>query len=161
MSEIGNFRKAKDEYFGGGQNSPLTPAQQQRFTGLEYFEENEDLEFLLSVEEFPEIRFESTRFIPEGAGSGRLLGTLTLHGVEKPVELVVEVLGFGPGMRGDHRAGFSARTTLDRKDFGITWNRALDQGGLVLGDAVEIRIDLEAVREAPEDTAKKEATPGT
>ena len=53
MSEITDFRKAKDQYFGGDQNSPLTNAQRNRFRGLEYFEENVDLQFVLGVEEFP------------------------------------------------------------------------------------------------------------
>ena len=53
MSEIGDFRKAKDQYFGGGQDSPLTPEQRKRFSGLQYFPENPELRFVLSVEEFP------------------------------------------------------------------------------------------------------------
>ena len=53
MSEITDFRKAKDQYFGGDQNPPLTNAQRNRFRGLEYFEENADLQFVLGVEEFP------------------------------------------------------------------------------------------------------------
>ena len=53
MSEIGEFRKAKDQYFGGDQSSPLTPDQRNRFRGLQYFEENSKLQFVLSVEEFP------------------------------------------------------------------------------------------------------------
>ena len=53
MSEIGDFRKAKDQYFGDDQDSPLTPEQRKRFKGLEYFPENPELQFVLSVEEFP------------------------------------------------------------------------------------------------------------
>ncbi|MBC8281289.1 MAG: DUF1684 domain-containing protein [Chloroflexi bacterium] len=53
MSEIVDFRKAKDQYFGGDRNSPLTPEQRKRFSGLQYFEENEALQFVLEVEEFP------------------------------------------------------------------------------------------------------------
>ena len=53
MSEIGDFRKAKDQYFGGGQESPLTLEQRKRFRGLQYFPENPELQFVLSVEEFP------------------------------------------------------------------------------------------------------------
>ncbi|MBC8281316.1 MAG: DUF1684 domain-containing protein [Chloroflexi bacterium] len=54
MSEIADFRKAKDHYFEGDPNSPLTPEQRKRFRGLQYFEENEDLQFILKVEEFPD-----------------------------------------------------------------------------------------------------------
>jgi uncharacterized protein (DUF1684 family) len=53
MSEITDFRKAKDQYLGGDQNSPLTNTQRERFRGLEYFEENANLQFVLAVEEFP------------------------------------------------------------------------------------------------------------
>ena len=53
MSEITDFRKAKDQYLGGDQNSPLTNTQRERFRGLEYFEENVNLQFVLAVEEFP------------------------------------------------------------------------------------------------------------
>lgn len=53
MSEIGDFRKSKDLYFGGDQNSPLTPEQRKRFRGLQYFAENSELQFVLSLEEFP------------------------------------------------------------------------------------------------------------
>ena len=53
MSEIGDFRKAKDKYFGGDEHSPLTPGQRKRFQGLQYFAENEKLQFVLAVEEFP------------------------------------------------------------------------------------------------------------
>ena len=67
MSEIGDFRKAKDQYFGGGEGSPLTPAQRKRFKGLRYFEENADLQFVLSVEEFPE---ESKDLIQMATSSG-------------------------------------------------------------------------------------------
>jgi uncharacterized protein (DUF1684 family) len=54
MSEIGDFRKAKDQYFGGDPNSPLTPGQRKGFKGLKYFAENEDLQFVLAVDEFPD-----------------------------------------------------------------------------------------------------------
>jgi len=98
---------------------------------------------------FPELKFESVRFIPEGTSAGRLLGNLTIKGTTKAVELKVDVLGFGTDPWGGQRGGFSASTTINRKDFGMTWNKALDSGGVLLGDDVEIQIDLEAVREKP------------
>ena len=67
MSEIGDFRKAKHQYFGGDQNSPLTPAQQKGFEGLEYFPENPALQFVLVVEEFPN---DSRGLIQLATGSG-------------------------------------------------------------------------------------------
>src|SRR5262245_16654736 len=95
---------------------------------------------------FPQIVFESTGVSSSSPEKATLKGNLTLHGVTKPVSLEVAGLGSGPGMRGEYRAGFEGRTTVNRKDFGITWNRTLDAGGVVLGDDVEIDILIEAVR---------------
>jgi polyisoprenoid-binding protein YceI len=99
----------------------------------------------LDAATFPEMKFESVRFIPEGDKGGRLLGNLTIRGVTKAVELKVEVLGFAGG-----HGGFSASTTINRKDFGVSWNKAIEGGGLVLGDDVEIQIDVETALEKPE-----------
>ena len=99
----------------------------------------------LDAANFPEMKFESVRFIPEGDKGGRLLGNLTIRGVTKAVELKVDVLGFSAG-----HGGFSASTTINRKDFGVLWNKTLDGGGLVLGDDVEIQIDVETAVEKPE-----------
>lgn len=107
-------------------------------------------EDFFSAEKFPDMKFESTKFVLKGSESGTLQGKLTLLGVTKPVELEVEILGFGPDMWGGFRGGFSATGVINRKDFGMVWNRALDQGGVVLGDEVEIQIDMEAVRKKPE-----------
>jgi len=103
----------------------------------------------LDAANFPEMKFESVRFIPEGDKGGRLLGNLTIRGVTKAVELKVEVLGFGPDPGGGRHGGFSASTTINRKDFGMVWNKALDGGGVVLGDDVEIQIDVETAQEKP------------
>lgn len=111
------------------------------------------------VEKYPEITFQSKSVKKEGE---RLLvaGLLNLHGVEKDVVLDVEALGVGPGMRGATLAGFEATTTINRKDFGVNWNRALDQGGFVLGDEVKITLSIEAIhRKAepkPEESKKDE-----
>jgi polyisoprenoid-binding protein YceI len=68
-----------------------------------------------------------------------------MHGVTKPVTLQVTNLGTG-GTGKDQKFGFEASTTLNRKDFGITWNRALDTGGLMLGDDVLVSVNIEASR---------------
>ena len=72
-------------------------------------------------------------------------GTLTMHGVEKKVSIPFEILGVASGPGGNQRAGFEAELTLNRKDFGITWNRTLDQGGLLLGEEVKISLSLETL----------------
>ena len=77
-------------------------------------------------------------------GSWEVTGDLTIHGVTKKVTVPVEFLGSGDTPMGT-RAGFHSELTIDRKEFGITWNRALDTGGAILGEEVKIEIAVEAV----------------
>jgi polyisoprenoid-binding protein YceI len=72
-------------------------------------------------------------------------GELTLHGITRPVPLTVELTGFGPDPYGGTRAGFSATAKINRKDFGIDTELPLDGGGVVIGDTVQISLDIEAV----------------
>lgn len=102
------------------------------------------------AEKNPKITFESTEVVPKGKDKALMKGNLTMRGVTKPVELEVSVLGFSPDAWGGYRAGFEARGTLNRKDYGIVWNKLLDAGGAVLGDDVELILDIEAVRLKPE-----------
>jgi polyisoprenoid-binding protein YceI len=74
-------------------------------------------------------------------------GELTLHGVTRPVPLVVTVNGFGPDPFGGYRAGFSATARLSRREFGIDLTVPLDGGGVVVGDKVWIALEIEAVRQ--------------
>jgi polyisoprenoid-binding protein YceI len=73
-------------------------------------------------------------------------GTLTMRGVAKEVTLPVTFLGSGKDPWGNEKAGFSTDVTLNRKDFGIVWNKALDTGGVLLGDEVWVSINLEAAK---------------
>ena len=109
------------------------------------------------VEKFPTITFESTKVTSVGDGKLMVEGNLTMRGVTKPATLDVTFLGAGPGMQGEQRAGFEAVTKVNRKDFNILWNKALDHGGTMLGDDVEIRIGVEGVIRAPEPPAKTDA----
>jgi len=101
-----------------------------------------------AADTFPTITFKSTKVIPGEKGNFKLVGDLNMHGVTKPVTLDVTLLGAGPfGMDGKSmgkRAGWEATTTINRKDYGIVWNRTLDQGGTLLGDDVAIHIGVEA-----------------
>lgn len=91
------------------------------------------------VEKCPEITFKSTKVLEAKEDSAKLQGELTMHCVTKPVVLDVELGGVaGP------KAGFMAKTKVNRKDFGIVWNQTLDTGGFALGDEVEITLDIEA-----------------
>ncbi len=96
------------------------------------------------VDRYPELVFESTGV--EKAGDGyRVTGALTLHGVQRTVVLEAELLGGGKDPWGNRRVGFQARTTINRKDFGLHWNAALETGGVLVGDKVEIELDVEAI----------------
>lgn len=108
------------------------------------------------TDSFPTITFRSRKVVPAGEKKFKVEGDLTIRGVTKPVVLDAEFLGaadIGIGGRSMSKAGFAATTTIDRKDFGITWNRSLDQGGVMLGDDVEIAIQIEADRKKPEAAA--------
>lgn len=104
---------------------------------------------------FPEITFRSSKMTATGKDQYAVTGTLTMHGVSKEVTLPVTYLGSMKDPRGNERASFELNTKLNRKDWGIDWNRTLDSGSLMLSDDVEITIDLETVRKAPEAPASK------
>ncbi len=97
------------------------------------------------VASHPTITFVSKRAEPAGTGRFRLVGDLTMRGVTKEVVLEVE----GPTepftAQGNARIGATATTTLNRQDFGVSWSRALDGGGVVVGDEVKVRLDLALV----------------
>ncbi len=99
------------------------------------------------VEKYPEITFKSEKVAATGKDSYDVTGTLTMRGVAKEVTLPVKFLGTAGDPWGNTRAGFSTTTTLDRQDYGINWNQALDQGGFLLGDDVTVSINLEAVQQ--------------
>jgi polyisoprenoid-binding protein YceI len=100
------------------------------------------------VEQFPTMTYRSSRIEKTGEGEYRVTGDLTMHGVTRPVTLEVEYAGSAKDPWGGVRAGFSARATIDRRDFGLTYNQMLEAGGVVVGERVEIAIELEAVRQA-------------
>jgi polyisoprenoid-binding protein YceI len=105
------------------------------------------------VEQHPEITFESESIRPVSENRYAVTGTLTMRGVSKKVTLPVEMLGVGTDPWGNTRAGFSAETTLNRKEYDINWNQALDQGGYILGDDVDVEIHIEAIQQKPEPEA--------
>ena len=100
----------------------------------------------LDVEKFPTLTFRSAQIVQQ-SGGGKVTGNLTIHGVTH--EITLEVEGPTPEIKdpyGMQRCGASATTKLSRKDFGLTWNAALETGGVLVGDEVKITIDVEAVR---------------
>jgi polyisoprenoid-binding protein YceI len=111
------------------------------------------------VANYPTITFKSTRLDGSDPSSFQVIGDLTIHGVTKPVTLNAGFGGEGKDPWGNRRLSFSADTKLNRKDFNLTWNQALEAGGFLLGDDVRVDIDLEAVpaRTPAEATAEIEA----
>jgi polyisoprenoid-binding protein YceI len=101
----------------------------------------------LDVARYPELTFRSKK-IEKAAGGYRVTGDLTLHGVTKEVTLEAEFAGTGKDPWGNERAGFSAKAALDRREFGLTWNAAVEAGGVLVGEKVEIAIELEAITKA-------------
>lgn len=99
------------------------------------------------VEKFPTLTFKSTAIAKTGDDRYDVTGELTMHGVTKVMTLPVSFGGEMADGRGGFRSAFETSTTLDRKEFGLTWNRALDQGGVMLGDEVEVVVNLAAIRE--------------
>jgi polyisoprenoid-binding protein YceI len=101
----------------------------------------------------PDITFTSSKITPTGRDQYEVAGTLNMHCVSKPITLPVSFGGFVKDPWGNERAIFEVTTRLNRKDFGINWNKALDAGGFVLADDVDITINLETVKKKPEATA--------
>ncbi len=101
----------------------------------------------LDVEKFPMLTFKSTRVIKSKSGQVTVGGDLTIHGVTRNVELEVE--GPSAPMKdpwGNTRIGLSATTRINRKDFGLTWNTALETGGILVGEEVNITLDVQFIK---------------
>jgi polyisoprenoid-binding protein YceI len=121
-------------------------------TSIDTDNENRDKDLrsanFFEVEKYPEITFKSTKVTPRGQDRYDVTGILTMHGVTKELTLPVTFLGTVNTGRGE-KAGFETSITLNRKDFGIVWNRVLDTGGTTLGDDVIVSINVEANKKQP------------
>lgn len=101
----------------------------------------------LDVEKFPKLTFTSTRVTRTGEGELQVEGDLTIHGVTRKVVFTVEgPTPPGKDPWGNMRIGLTATTKINRKDFGLTWNTALETGGILVGDEVTITFDVEAIK---------------
>jgi polyisoprenoid-binding protein YceI len=112
------------------------PDRDKHLRGADFFD----------VEKYPEIVFKSSSVKATGKDTYAVTGTLSMRGVDKKVTLPVTFLGSARDPWGNEKAGFATETTLNRKDFGINWNAALDNGGVILGDDVKISINLETAK---------------
>jgi polyisoprenoid-binding protein YceI len=99
------------------------------------------------VEKYPQMTFKSSKVEHKGEGEYRVTGDLTLHGITRPVTFAVE----GPSAPnndpwGNTRIGLSATTKINRKDFGLNWNAALETGGILVGEDVQISLDVQFIK---------------
>jgi polyisoprenoid-binding protein YceI len=100
------------------------------------------------VDKHPEITFASSKITKKGDEDYDVRGTLTIRGVAKDIALPVTFLGHAMDPWGNARLGFEAETTINRKDFGLTWNAALETGGFLVGDEVKISLQIQAIAQA-------------
>jgi polyisoprenoid-binding protein YceI len=98
------------------------------------------------VDKHPLITFSATSIERLGEEEIRVVGDLTIRGVTRSVELTGEILGTGRDDAGAERIGLDVAGVLDRRDFGLTWNKAVDGGGLLVDNRVDVRLEVSAVR---------------
>ena len=98
------------------------------------------------VDQFPELRFRSTGIERIEDARYRVVGELTIRDVTRELSLDVEYGGRAKDPWGNERIGFVAKASLDRKDFGLKWNQVLEAGGVLVGDRVEIELEVQAVK---------------
>jgi polyisoprenoid-binding protein YceI len=98
------------------------------------------------MENHPEIRFVSTSVDTVGTDQYRVTGDLTIKGVTKPVTVDFDYTGTAVDPYGNKRIGLEGQTTVNRKDWGVNWNAALDAGGVLVGEKVVLEFDVSAIR---------------
>ena len=98
----------------------------------------------LDVENFPTLTFVSTSVAPKGDDEVVVTGDLTIHGVTKSVDVTYTFLGLSTDPYGNNKIGFEGSAKISRKDFGLTWNAALETGGVMIGDDIKLNLDVEA-----------------
>jgi polyisoprenoid-binding protein YceI len=102
------------------------------------------------VENYPQMTFKSTRIEKTGDNTGRVVGDLTMRGMTKEVSFDIEYFGEVPSPFGDRRVGFNGTTTINREEWGLTWNQQLETGGVLVSKDVKISVDLQAATQVAE-----------
>jgi polyisoprenoid-binding protein YceI len=102
-------------------------------------------EDFFAAEKFPKLVFQSKRIETAGSGRYRLIGDLTIRDVTREIALDVEQTGAGKDPWGNQRLGFAAKTTIARSEWGLKWNQALETGGVLVSDKVEIEVEAQVV----------------
>lgn len=111
------------------------PARDKHLRSADFFD----------VEKFPTITFKSTELTDATQESAKLHGILNMHGVEKTVVIDLAIHGVGKDPWGNVRAGFTGTVKLNRRDFGLDWNKALETGGFLVGDEVDVTLEIEGI----------------
>lgn len=101
----------------------------------------------LRMDEYPEITFRSTEITQTGDDTFDVTGDLTIKGVTRPVTIPFSFEGQATDPFGNVRVGFEGSTTINRKDFGITWNAALETGGVLVGDKIVLEFEISAIKQ--------------
>ncbi|MGW2049208.1 YceI family protein [Streptomyces sp. NPDC001858] len=101
-----------------------------------------------NVEEFPTMTFRSTATEALGGDDYRITGDLTIHGVTKPLSIALEFNGAATDPYGNERVGFEGKAEILRSDWGLTWNAALETGGVLVSDKIKLNFDISAIKNA-------------
>jgi polyisoprenoid-binding protein YceI len=117
-------------------------------TGVEQRDEHLRSADFFHADQYPVLRFTSSRIERTGENQLRATGDLTIRDVTREVVLDVEERGTARDPWGNERAGFSAKGKIDRADFGLTWNQALETGGVIVGNEVKLSLEVELVRQS-------------
>ena len=100
----------------------------------------------LEVEKYPQITYKGTSVEIHPDGTGTVHGELTVHGVTRPLDLHLEFEGASVAYNDTYRVGFTASTEINREDFGLTWNQALEGGGVLVGKNIKMELDVQAIK---------------
>lgn len=100
------------------------------------------------VEQHPKMTFQSTKIVKKGDGKYDVTGDMTIHGTTRPETFAVTFEGNATDPWGNQKTGFSGVGTINRSDYGLTWNAALETGGVLVGDQVQVSIEIEASKQA-------------
>jgi len=158
----GRFEKFTGTVEGDEQNPTAAKVNVQiEAASLDTREERRDAHLrspdFFNVDQYPSITFTSTRVEQVDATHARLIGDLTIRDVTKAVVLDVEYEGQAKSPWGTVSAGFSAQTKINRKEWGLNWNVALETGGWLVGDQITINIELELVKQVEQEQLEEEA----
>ncbi|MFP2924730.1 YceI family protein [Pyxidicoccus sp. 3LG] len=147
----GNFRKfsgtvSLDEQNLDGSVVSVSIDAASIDTGVEQRDNHLRSPDFFDVEKFPALSFQSTKVEKASGDRFRVTGNLTIRDITREVVLEAEQLGIGKDPWGNVKAAFEAKTSIDRGDFGLKWNQALEAGGVLVGEKIEISLEVQAVK---------------